>query len=96
MIRKMGKMMSDLLVPLMIIFSLMLITCGDTINLTAKQQQGKRIYESLCDSCHNLINPKTHTDTEWVQAINRYGIKLQLQPSEKDAIAAYLTFANDN
>ena len=83
------------ILPLLILCSLMLIACGETLNLSAQQKQGKRIYESMCDKCHQLIAPQKHSDTEWRQAVNRYGIKLKLQQLEKDAIVAYLSLANN-
>ena len=74
---------------------LLLIGCSDSASLTAQQQQGKRIDESLCDKCHNLIEPTKHNDSEWTLATNKYGSKLKLQQSEINAVVDYLTFVND-
>lgn len=70
-------------------------SCESGSALTAGQQRGKRIYESLCDKCHKLIPPKTHSDDEWSQAADRYGTKLKLQRDEVALLKAYLTRAND-
>ena len=75
--------------------SLVLIACSESASLTAQQQQGKRIYESLCNKCHNLIEPTKHTDREWTLSVEKYGTNLKLQRPEKDAVIAYLTFVND-
>ena len=84
------------LITLVIFSCLILLACSESFKLTSQQTAGKKIFESLCDKCHQLINPNKHTDTEWISAVNLYGSKLKLQQSEKDAVIAYLTFVNDN
>lgn len=69
--------------------------CGSGAKLTADQQRGQRIYESLCDKCHKLIPPKQHSDAEWSAASEKYGATLRLQPSEIALLKAYLLRAND-
>lgn len=69
--------------------------CESGSALSADQQRGKRIYESLCDKCHKLIPPKTHSDEQWNQAADRYGTKLKLQSNEVALLKVYLTRAND-
>lgn len=71
------------------------LACNSGPELTAEQERGKRIYETLCDKCHNLIPPLTHTDQEWNLATDKYGIKLKLQPNEVALLRAYLNRAND-
>ena len=71
------------------------LACNSGPALTAGQQRGKRIYESLCDKCHKLIAPARHSDNEWSEAAERYGVKLKLQQSEVALLKAYLTRAND-
>lgn len=82
-------------VPLLLI-AILIMSCGDRVQLNDQQKQGKKIYEGLCDKCHQLISPAAHTDVEWQQAVNRYGVKLKLTRPELDAIIAYLTIANDS
>jgi hypothetical protein len=73
----------------------MMFGCGSESKLTADQQRGKRIYESLCDKCHKLIPPKQHTDDEWTVTSEKYGLVLKLQPNEISLLKAYLLRAND-
>ena len=75
---------------------LLLTACGDSLHLTAQQKQGMKLYNALCDRCHKRIPPENHTDAEWQRAVMRYGVKLQLQRQELDAIVDYLTVANDS
>lgn len=75
--------------------TLVAFACNSGPALTAQQERGKRIYESLCDKCHKLIKPVDHSDDEWNAAADRYGIKLKLQPGEVALLKAYLTRAND-
>jgi cytochrome c5 len=72
-----------------------LYACSSGPALSADQNRGKRIYESLCDKCHKLISPQTHTDGEWGAAADKYGVKLKLQPNEVALLKAYLNRAND-
>ncbi len=83
------------LMPLIILIALMLVACSESVQLNAQQKQGKKIFESLCDKCHNLIPPSNHTDAEWAKAVNLYGTKLKLQQSEKNAVIDYLSLVND-
>lgn len=69
--------------------------CSSGPTLTADQQRGQRICESLCDKCHKLIPPSRHSDAEWNAAAERYGLKLKLQTNEVALLKAYLTRAND-
>ncbi len=69
--------------------------CNSGPVLTADQQRGQKIYESLCDKCHKLIPPSRHSDAEWNDAAARYGVKLKLQTNEVALLKAYLTRAND-
>ena len=78
-----------------LIIALAICGCGENLKLNDTQAQGKMIFESLCDKCHNLIPPPNHTDIEWVTAVDKYGVKLKLQKPELDALKAYLTYAND-
>lgn len=71
------------------------VACNSGPVLTAEQERGKRIYETLCDKCHKLIPPLAHTDQEWNLATDKYGIKLNLQPHEVALLKAYLNRAND-
>ena len=78
-----------------ILCTILLFGCGDSIQLNTQQKQGMKLYNALCDRCHKRIEPTAKTDQEWKTAVMRYGVKLQLQPQELDAIVAYLTIAND-
>ncbi|MDF1546077.1 MAG: cytochrome c [bacterium] len=77
------------------IVCLVFVSCGDSHNWTKNQKQGKRIYEALCDRCHNLIDPTEHTDAEWAKAVPRYGTKLKLKNNEIAWVVDYLSAAND-
>jgi cytochrome c5 len=70
--------------------------CSSGPSLTVHQQQGKRIYDTLCDKCHKPIDPKSHTDQEWIAATEKYGVPLKLRPEEISAVKDYLTRANDS
>lgn len=83
----------SILLCLMAAVMLAIAACGGT-KLTAQQKQGKKIYETLCNKCHPLIDPKTHTDEEWSQAVDKFGVQLQLTEEEKSAVKAYLTVAD--
>ncbi len=83
------------LIPFLILTVLISIACGESQNLNAQQKQGKKIYESLCDKCHRLIEPTQHTDSEWKLAVERFGTKLKLQQSDKDAVVQYLIVVNE-
>jgi len=72
-----------------------LCACNSGPALSADQEQGKRIYESLCDKCHTLISPQAHSDREWDAAAERYGVMLKLQSKEVALLKAYLNRAND-
>lgn len=72
-----------------------LIGCANGPSLTAQQQQGQRIYESLCDKCHKLLPPKNFDDGQWAAAVQKYGVPLKLQQQELAMLTDYLQRAND-
>ncbi len=72
-----------------------LIGCSGGPSLTAQQEQGKRIYESLCDKCHKLLPPKNFSDDQWGSAVQKYGVPLKLKTNELAMLTAYLQRAND-
>ena len=76
--------------------ALVITACGESRNWTVQQKQGKRIYESLCDKCHTLVEPKKLSDTQWAETVPRYGTKLKLRKSEIESVVAYLQAANDD
>jgi cytochrome c5 len=72
------------------------VSCSSGPAFTTRQKQGKRIYEGLCDKCHKLMDPKSHTDDQWQAASDKYGVPLKLRPEEIAALKDYLTRANDS
>ncbi len=81
------------LLSLTVALVLAIAGCGGA-KLTAQQKQGQKIYETLCNKCHPLIDPKAHTDEQWAQAVDKYGAQLQLTEDEKAAVKAYLAVAD--
>ena len=81
---------------LTLIAGLVVLGCGDKLHLTDNQRRGKQIYEAFCDKCHKLLDPKSHTDAQWIAAADKYSIKLKLQPEEVALLKDYLTRANDS
>ena len=79
-----------------IVIALLAAACSNGPSLTVRQKQGKRIYEGLCDKCHKLMDPKSHTDEQWVAAADKYGVPLKLGANEIAALKDYLTRANDS
>jgi hypothetical protein len=90
---KLGR--TSLLVTLALLVVIM-AGCGDKLKLTANQKRGKQIYEGLCDKCHKLIDPRTHTDEQWIAAADKYSVKLKLRLDEVALLKEYLTRANDS
>jgi hypothetical protein len=81
---------------LAVLAALLAVSCSSGPTFTARQKQGKRIYEGLCDKCHKLMDPKGHTDEQWLAASDKYGVPLKLRPEEIAALKDYLTRANDS
>lgn len=75
---------------------LSLAACSSGPSLTANQKRGKRIYEGLCDKCHELIAPQKFDDRTWQAAAQKYGGQLKLTPDEIGLLTDYLTHVNDN
>lgn len=71
------------------------IACDSSMQLTEDQKLGKQMYESLCDKCHQLIEPRSLNDRAWTAAAQKYGAQLKLTREEISLIEDYLTRAND-
>ena len=83
----------SLLASLGFVGALVVVSCCHGPKLTTTQKQGKKIYESLCNKCHKLIDPKAYSEKQWNMAVDKYGVQLQLNYEERSAVKAYLAFA---
>jgi len=66
-----------------------------TLSVSKKEMTlGERLFRANCRACHTLPNPKSHSDGEWNDFINRHKDRIQLQEDELASIVHYLQNAN--
>ncbi len=56
--------------------------------------QGKVIFENSCGKCHDLPNPKSHTDAQWTGIINAMAPKAKLTDAQGTMVYDYVTANN--
>ena len=60
--------------------------------LMATITEGKTLYETNCNKCHELINPGKFTETEWTKNLNWMAPKAKITDTQKQTIFAYLSY----
>ena len=65
-------------------------------NLTKSESiaQGKVIFENSCGKCHDLPNPKSHTDAQWTGIVNAMAPKAKLSDAQGTMVYDYVTANN--
>lgn len=56
--------------------------------------QGKVIFENSCGKCHDLPNPKSHTDAQWTGIVNAMAPKAKLSDAQGTMVYDYVTANN--
>lgn len=56
--------------------------------------QGKVIFENSCGKCHDLPNPKSHTDAQWTGIVNTMAPKAKLTDAQGTMVYDYVTANN--
>ena len=69
-------------------------TAGTKMNTSKKLAQGKTIYDNSCGKCHDLPDPKTHTDEQWVDIMKSMAPKAKLNAEQSALAYDYVTSQN--
>jgi cytochrome c5 len=56
----------------------------------AQLTQGKTIYESNCNKCHKLKDPKSHTEEEWNKIVPNMSRKAKIDAASQDLVLKYV------
>ena len=56
--------------------------------------KGKTIFENSCGRCHDLPNPKSHTDAQWTGIVNAMAPKAKLTNEQGALVYDYVTANN--
>lgn len=67
---------------------------GTKINDASELSQGKSIFENSCGKCHDLPDPKSHTDEQWVDIMKAMAPKVKLSSEQSTIVYNYLTHSN--
>lgn len=70
-----------------------IIGCAATVGKKT-MTEGERLYRARCRSCHSLIDPKKHSDSQWQVLLGKYGENSNLTENESKRILEYLTENN--
>ncbi len=63
-----------------------------TANATLAQlQQGRSLFVSNCQACHNLPNPDDYTSSGWSSILNSMAPRTSLSTSEETLVYKYVT-----
>lgn len=60
----------------------------------ADLQQGKTLYESTCNKCHGLKNPRSRDEAGWRQIVPVMAQKAKVDAHTEDLILRYLVTAS--
>jgi mono/diheme cytochrome c family protein len=76
--------------------SLYVPASGDaTANATLQElTQGRALYISNCNACHQLYNPDSYTPTQWRSIVSSMGPRTSMSSSEIQLVTKYLTRGN--
>ena len=69
-------------------------TAGTKMNTSEKLVQGKIIYDNSCGKCHDLPDPKAHTDEQWVGIMKSMAPKAKLNTEQSALVYDYVTSQN--
>ena len=58
--------------------------------------EGRELYISKCNSCHQLFNPNKFTETEWDTILVPMEAKSKLQPEQRDEIYKWILEVKKN
>jgi mono/diheme cytochrome c family protein len=56
----------------------------------ATLRQGRALFASRCIECHTLPSVASHTAAEWPRLIDEMAGRASLNPSERNAVLAYI------
>ncbi len=66
-----------------------------TANATLQElTQGRALYISNCNACHQLYNPDNFAATQWRSIINTMAPRTQMSAGEVQLVTKYLTRGN--
>jgi mono/diheme cytochrome c family protein len=73
--------------------SLYVPTSADvTANATLQDlTQGRALYISNCNACHQLYNPDNYTPTQWRSIVSTMGPRTSMSASDIQLVTKYLT-----
>jgi len=76
--------------------SLYVPTSADaTANATLQElTQGRALYISNCNACHQLFNPDNYTPTQWRSIVSTMGPRTSMSSSDIQLITKYLSRGN--
>lgn len=81
-------------------FAAMSVSCqpvadsGSAAQKQALLAEGKTIFENSCARCHDLPDPKSHTDQDWIGIMNVMAPKAKLTDKQSELVYNYVTSAN--
>lgn len=67
---------------------------GSKLTKSESIAQGKVIFENSCGKCHDLPNPKAHTDAQWTGIVNTMAPRAKLTEAQGTMVYDYVTANN--
>lgn len=67
---------------------------GKKLSKSERIAEGKTIFDNSCGKCHDLPDPKSHTDTEWIGIVNAMAPKAKLTNEQGELVYDYVTSQN--
>jgi cytochrome c2 len=76
------------------LFAFFLSACGTAKHApdmpTSEDDARGNLYRAKCAACHRLRPPAERTRAEWEKAVNRYGPRAHVTPTESNEILLWL------
>lgn len=69
-------------------------TTGTKMTEAQRLAEGKTIFDNSCGKCHDLPDPKSHNDTEWIGIVNAMAPKAKLTDAQGTLVYEYVTANN--
>lgn len=67
---------------------------GSEAQKQAMLAEGKTVFENSCARCHDLPDPKSHNDQEWIGIMNVMAPKAKLTDKQSELVYNYVTSVN--
>ena len=70
------------------------VQAGSKVSESDRIAQGKVIFDNSCGKCHDLPDPKSHNDDEWIGIVNIMAKKSKLTDEQGTLVYEYITANN--